>query len=425
MRCCADRDEMKLLGSIILLIAMQATVAMATPDIEVRKSVNNAFPMINEPVEFTVQVRNVGIETAVDVLIVDQLPAEMRIPVGIAAFSSIGSYDPASGEWFIGDLMPGSSATLVIPAIVTDPQPAQCIVNSVVSEFGDRSVGNNVARAAIYQNTGYRCVDVRPFPNIFAGASIFPSCDSQERYHGSIVVRNFGPNAARDVVVSFMQTPIIGASIRFNDTQCEQSGLDVCTVAEIPAGQTVSLNVTSDSFQNYTDINYQLALSVSTIDVDYVPENDSVETDTLVRGFSSCEQIDSGIDAGPAGPRCFIATAAYGSRLDPHLESLRVFRDRFMMTNRPGRALVRVYYRHSPPLADFIADRDWLRAVVRGLLTPVVATIEYPMPVALLIFCLIVAILVRRRRGRETFTPEFVEAIEAVIVVADPEDSDD
>jgi uncharacterized repeat protein (TIGR01451 family) len=399
MRCCAERDEMKLLGSIILLIALQATVAMATPDIEVRKSVNNAFPMINEPVEFTVQVSNVGIESAVDVLIVDQLPAEMRIPAGMAAFPSIGRYDPASGEWFIGDLMHGASATLVIPAVVTDPQPAQCIVNSAVSESGDLIAGNNDARAAIYQNTGYRCVDVRPFPNIFAGASIFPTCDSRGPYYGSIDVRNFGPNAARNVVISVTQTPIIGASIRFDDTQCGQSGLDVCTVAEIPAGQTVSLNVTSDVFQNHTDINYHLALSVSTIDVDYVPENDSVETDARVRGFSSCENTDASVLAGPDGSKCFIATAAYGSRLDPHLESLRVFRDQFMMTNRPGRALVRFYYRHSPPLADFIADRDWLRAVVRGLLTPVVATIEYPMPMALLIFSLIVAVLVRRRRG--------------------------
>ena len=382
-----------------MIIALQATVALASPDIEVLKSVNNAFPMINEPVEFTVQVSNVGVESAVDVLIVDQLPAEMRIPAGVAAFPSIGRYDPASGEWIIGDLMPGASATLVIPAVVTDPQPPQCIVNSAVSEFGDPIAGNDDARAAIYQNTGYRCVDVRPFPNIFAGASIFPTCDSRGPYFGSIDVRNYGPNAARSVVISVTQTPIIGASIRFDDTQCAESGLDVCTVAEILAGQTVSLNVTSDVFQNHTDINYHLALSVSTIDIDYVPENDSVETDSLVRGFSSCENTGASVLAGPDGSKCFIATAAYGSRLDPHLESLRVFRDRFMMTNRPGRALVRFYYRHSPPLADFIADRDWLRAVVRGLLTPVVATIEYPMPVALLIFSLIVAVLVRRRRG--------------------------
>jgi len=71
----------------------------------------------------------------------------------------------------------------------------------------------------------------------------------------------------------------------------------------------------------------------------------------------------------------------------------------FLVTNRPGRALIRFYYRYSPPLADFIADRDWLRALVRGLLTPVIAMIEYPGRVALLILSLIAAILVRRRRS--------------------------
>ena len=161
----------------------------------------------------------------------------------------------------------------------------------------------------------------------------------------------------------------------------------------------MSLNVTSDAFQNYADINHRMALSVSTTDVDYVPENDFFEADSAVRGFSSCEKIDPSIFAGPDGKKCFIATAAYGSPMDPHLESLRVFRDRFLTTNRPGRALVRFYYRYSPPLADFMADRDWLRALVRGLLIPVIATIEYPGRVALLILSLIAAILVRRRRS--------------------------
>lgn len=69
-------------------------------------------------------------------------------------------------------------------------------------------------------------------------------------------------------------------------------------------------------------------------------------------------------------------------------------------TNRPGRALVVSYYRHSPSLADFIADRDWLRAIVRGMLMPIVYTIKYPGLAALSIFFLIAAALVRRRYRR-------------------------
>jgi len=49
-------------------------------------------------------------------------------------------------------------------------------------------------------------------------------------------------------------------------------------------------------------------------------------------------------------------------------------------------------------LADFIADRDWLRAIVRVLLIPIVYTIKYPGLASMLIFGAIAAALVRRRR---------------------------
>lgn len=75
---------------------------------------------------------------------------------------------------------------------------------------------------------------------------------------------------------------------------------------------------------------------------------------------------------------CFIATAAYGSWLDPHVAVLRAFRDRQLLTNAPGRAFVAWYYRVSPPLADWISTREWARAATRGALAPVVFTVEHP-----------------------------------------------
>ena len=75
---------------------------------------------------------------------------------------------------------------------------------------------------------------------------------------------------------------------------------------------------------------------------------------------------------GGGGGGCFIATAAYGSLLEPHVKILRDFRDRFLISNSIGKAFVNFYYTCSPPLAEFIANHDSLRAMVRLSLLPVV-----------------------------------------------------
>jgi endonuclease YncB( thermonuclease family) len=69
---------------------------------------------------------------------------------------------------------------------------------------------------------------------------------------------------------------------------------------------------------------------------------------------------------------CFIATAAYGSQMEPHVKILRDFRDQFLLGNTAGKIFLRLYYTYSPPMADFIKKHDRLRAMVRIILLPVV-----------------------------------------------------
>jgi hypothetical protein len=69
---------------------------------------------------------------------------------------------------------------------------------------------------------------------------------------------------------------------------------------------------------------------------------------------------------------CFVATAAYGSSLVGEIEILRYLRDGYLLSHRAGQAFVSLYYRYSPPLADFIRKRDALRKAVRLALRPIV-----------------------------------------------------
>lgn len=98
-------------------------------------------------------------------------------------------------------------------------------------------------------------------------------------------------------------------------------------------------------------------------------------------------------------PDCFIATAAYGSSLDPHINSLRAFRDQHLLTNAGGRWFVERYYQYSPPIADTIRERDVLRTLTRFLLVPIVFSIEYPLG-ALIVLLLLGAAIFAWRSGR-------------------------
>jgi hypothetical protein len=79
-------------------------------------------------------------------------------------------------------------------------------------------------------------------------------------------------------------------------------------------------------------------------------------------------------------PPCFIATAAYGTPMADEIWALRRFRDRYLMTNRAGRAFVDAYYAVGPRAAETIAEHPWLRTTTRALLTPLVALARHLIP---------------------------------------------
>lgn len=69
---------------------------------------------------------------------------------------------------------------------------------------------------------------------------------------------------------------------------------------------------------------------------------------------------------------CFIATAAYGHYTAPEVQALREFRDRYLLTNKLGRAFVSWYYQRGPAAAAALNAHPEYKPVVRAALMPAV-----------------------------------------------------
>ncbi len=75
---------------------------------------------------------------------------------------------------------------------------------------------------------------------------------------------------------------------------------------------------------------------------------------------------------------CFIATACYHTPLSAEVCLLREFRDIVLLRSILGRKFVETYYMVSPPIAAFLRDHHYFRALVRyALLSPLVSLINH------------------------------------------------
>ena len=129
----------------------------------------------------------------------------------------------------------------------------------------------------------------------------------------------------------------------------------------------------------------------------------SVTANFIPAAVSSDVAVSTG--GGGGGGGCFIATAAYGSYLDPHVMVLREFRDKVLLKNKLGKMFVAFYYKNSPPIADRIREIGALRLATRLALTPFVYAMAYPSSAAMLLLSallIIMAVVRKKKQGRLT-----------------------
>jgi hypothetical protein len=126
-----------------------------------------------------------------------------------------------------------------------------------------------------------------------------------------------------------------------------------------------------------------------------VTDNDNFEsTDTVSVQVNNPTFSGSGSGGGGGGGGCFIATAAYGSTTEPQVKVLREFFDHFLLTNFVGKNFVNLYHTYSPPEAESMEKHNWLRAVVRWSLLPLITLMVL---LSVLVSGRLVTVLQRRR----------------------------
>jgi len=375
---------------VLVAVAVLALVPQrlgAAPDVTLRMTVDVAVPSPGQPVQFTITARNIGADTATSVQVTDRLPVNLTIPSGMAAFPSTGTYDAATGVWWIGSLAANASATLVIPAVVAGATQPPCIVNvAEATAARDDDSTNNRAVAAVKASLTNQCTDLA----IVSSGGNVHGCDYALELKYWVTVSNAGPDDAHAVYLDMAQSPEIIPHLRFVSDQCD--GLR-CAFASLPAGASVTVDAKSGDM-DFNNIKYvTLTLAVSSSETDYATANNQRVVNISIPPTPACNYYD---DSDYSDSDCFIATAAYGSTLEPRVVALRQFRDRYLERTGLGRAFIRLYYRHSPPVSAVIAEHDWLRLLVRMLLTPLVLAIAFPLRALMLAGLLAVMLLVRR-----------------------------
>jgi uncharacterized repeat protein (TIGR01451 family) len=212
-----------------------ATVTARASDIAVTKTVDVAAPTsLGQTLTFTVTARNNGPSPASSVIVSDILPAGLTYQ---SHSSSQGSYTPGSGEWAVGALANGATATLTLVATNTQFGALTNTATRTASAPVDLGPTNDSASAQVLSGGS-------------ADLSLTKVVDRQFPVQGDTVtftlqLDNTGPNAATGVVVE----DLLPAGLTYQTHAASQGTYSNATglwaVGPVAVSQRVTLTITA------------------------------------------------------------------------------------------------------------------------------------------------------------------------------------
>jgi len=154
-------------------------------DLAITKTANATYPRANDIVTFTITVRNYGPSNATGVNVVDIMGSGM---VFISASPSVGTYNPTTGNWAIGNLNANNAVTLTITVRI--------LATGNLSNIAH--VSGNEYDPYLYNN--YAIVVLSPTENL-ADLAVSKTVDNYSPVNGgtvvfTITVVNNGPDTA-------------------------------------------------------------------------------------------------------------------------------------------------------------------------------------------------------------------------------------